>query len=172
MKTKISFAITLLAIIGLTTVFSCSKESEPIEELNQVQKQFYSNHKSFLDQFEEIIIKDWIKQIEFDQKTGEMMDSKVLLLEDYLTDEQIDDFLIELYASDEIPYLIIHDDHNDKSERILKNPKFNRNSLEHNTSKGSETTHIWKRKRNNELGGCDFKWSSICVIRAETTVFH
>lgn len=170
MKTKISFAVALLTIIGLFSTVSCTKENDSIEELNHFQKQFYSCHEHFLSQFDGLEITNWIKQIEFDEETGDMLDSKVLLLEDYLTEKQMDDFFIELYATDKIPYFIIHDDvHSAKSQRILENPKFNSNSL---TSKTDGAAHIWKRKKNNELGGCDRKWSSVCVIRADVVVFH
>lgn len=176
MKTKIS--IVLLTIVGLVATVSCTSESDSIDsigELNHFQKQFYSIHEQFLDQFGDNEIMNWIKQIEFDEETGEMIDSKVLLLEDYLTEEQMDAFFIELYANDKTSYFIIHDEDNAKGERILENPKFKRISLAdktHQPEEKSETAHIWKHKKNNALGGCDFKWSSVCVIRADVVVFH
>ncbi|MBQ9470395.1 MAG: hypothetical protein IJU72_05525 [Bacteroidales bacterium] len=103
--------------------------------------------------------------IDFDAN-GNLFDSKAMMLEDLITEDQFDRLLVELYATSRVYEVIVHDDVHPERSKRLKNPNF--------ASDGAKDelmgTLVWKRKRNSEFGGCTFSLLSVCTIQDEVII--
>ena len=142
-------------------------QAEPLASLNDVQRNFYDTHESFFTQFPDTMMVRWIKRIDFDDN-GNLFDSKAMLLEDLITEEQFDQLLVELYATPNTSELIVYDGIRPERCKRLKNPSYSNRGSKDEITTG---TLIWKRKRNGEGGrGCNFSLFSICSITDEVIV--
>ncbi len=170
---KLQIKQTVLIACVFIAVLSCTRKDEiSNDELSSHQKEFYTVHYSFLSQFDKQMIFDWIRQIEFDENTGEMVDSKALILEGKISESQFDQLLVELYASEDTCRIIVHNDEDIKAAKIIINTKINSSYKTDDDEYSGKETHVWYNKKNVALGGCTWSWKSICAIKDDVVIIH
>ncbi len=161
--------LILVVFLGCIVLSSCEEKSQIEQEnmLNKNQTEFYKSHKDFFDKFDRAIMNEWIKMIDFDKNSGKVLDSKVLYLEKYFSEEQVDDFIVELCATPDVKEIVIYDE--DCNFKTKINPKYQPSNLlqTQKTKIALDKVKIWKRRSNNKYGGCDFSFFSICAIRGD-----
>lgn len=158
-------AILILAVLSLC---SCQQDEDEYQQiqLTKHQKSFYVENQEFFSQFDQALMTNWISQMEYNSETGELIDSKALLVEEYITSEQFNRLMLILYSSNNTKKVIVYDEENNANE--ITDPDFTFSK----EVRDVHVTHVWKNKKNVPEGGCRFSLFSLCEISDVVVVIH